>query len=92
MRLFNDDIQVLKPTMIPAVPNVLNRMYEKVIVKYAYAVKHKITFFRKMSLSRKYSFTLKVVRRMNSSNLRRVIFNMALKRKTKEVERGIYQK
>ena len=31
MRLFNDDIRQLKPTMIPAVPNVLNRMYEKVI-------------------------------------------------------------
>ena len=30
MRLFNDDIRQLKPTMIPAVPNVLNRMYEKV--------------------------------------------------------------
>jgi len=30
MRLFNDDIQMLKPTVIPAVPNVLNRMYDKV--------------------------------------------------------------
>ena len=30
MRLFNDDIRQLKPTMIPAVPNVLNRMYDKV--------------------------------------------------------------
>jgi long-chain acyl-CoA synthetase len=30
MRLFNDDIRLLKPTMIPAVPNVLNRMYDKV--------------------------------------------------------------
>jgi hypothetical protein len=37
MRLFNDDIRLLKPTMIPAVPNVLNRMYDKVSISQCFS-------------------------------------------------------
>ncbi|KAL1139986.1 hypothetical protein AAG570_006963 [Ranatra chinensis] len=58
----SDDMKALKPTVTPAVPRLLNRMYDKVMAE------------------------------VNSSWLKRFLFNMALSSKQNELKKGIIRR
>ncbi|XP_014251042.1 long-chain-fatty-acid--CoA ligase 5 isoform X2 [Cimex lectularius] len=58
----SDDMKALRPTVTPAVPRLLNRIYDKVMAE------------------------------VNSSVLKKILFNMALSSKHKELKKGIVRR
>lgn len=60
VRRLSDDMKALKPTVTPAVPRLLNRIYDKVQSD------------------------------INGSYIKKMLFNMALSTKEKELKRWIY--
>lgn len=60
VRRLSDDMKALKPTVTPAVPRLLNRIYDKVQSD------------------------------INGSYIKKMLFNMALSAKEKELKRCVY--